>query len=35
MPLYEVEMIKDEFEYDLEIHAITGEILDFDQDYRD
>ncbi len=35
VPLYEVEMIKDEFEYDLEIHAITGEILDFDQDYRD
>lgn len=35
VPVYEVELIKDEYEYDIEIHAVTGKILDFDQDIRD
>lgn len=35
VPVYEVELFKDMYEYDIEIHAITGQILDFDQDYRD
>lgn len=35
VPVYEVELIKGQFEYEIEIHARTGKILDFDKDYRD
>lgn len=33
VPVYEVEIIKDNYEYDVEVHAKTGEILDIDMDY--
>lgn len=32
VPVYEVEIIKDAYEYDIEIHAKTGKILDFEMD---
>lgn len=32
VPIYEVEIIKDYYEYDIEIHAKTGKILDIDID---
>lgn len=32
VPVYEVEIIKDVYEYDIEIHAKTGKILDFEMD---
>lgn len=32
VPVYEVEVIKDVYEYDIEIHAKTGKILDFEMD---
>ncbi len=32
VPVYEVEIIKDMYEYDIEIHAKTGKILDFEMD---
>ena len=35
VPVYEVELIKEIYEYDIEIHAITGAVLDFDQELRD
>ncbi len=35
VPVYEVELVKDEYEYDIEIHAVTGKVLDFDQDFRE
>lgn len=34
-PKYEVEVILGDFTYELEIHAITGAIIDFEQDERD
>ena len=33
--VYEIELIKDIYEYDIEIDAVTGKILDFEQDTRD
>ncbi len=30
MPVYEVEIVKDEYEYDIKIHAKTGKIIDFE-----
>lgn len=33
--LYEVELIKDEYEYDIKINAKTGEILEIDKEYMD
>ncbi len=33
IPVYEVEIINDELEYDIEIHAKTGAVLDVDVDY--
>lgn len=35
VPVYEVELIKDEFEYEIKIHAKTGKILDIDKDFVD
>ena len=35
VPVYDVELVKDEYEYDIEIHAVTGKVLDFDQDFRE
>lgn len=35
VPLYEVELIKGEFEYEIEIHAKTGKILDIDKECMD
>lgn len=32
VPVYEIEMYDDEYEYEIEIHAITGEILEFEID---
>ena len=29
VPVYEVEIVKDEYEYDIKIHAKTGKIIDF------
>ena len=34
-PKYELEIILDNYEYELEIHAITGAIIDFDKDEID
>lgn len=33
VPVYEVEVINGEYEYDIEIHAKTGKILDVDMDH--
>ena len=33
VPVYEVEVINGEYEYDVEIHAKTGTILDVDMDH--
>lgn len=33
VPIYEVEIIKGDYEYDVEIHAKTGKILEVDKDY--
>lgn len=33
VPVYEVEIIKGDYEYDVEIHAKTGKILEVDKDY--
>lgn len=33
--VYEVEMVKGAFEYDLKIHAKTGKIIEYDKDYMD
>ena len=33
IPVYEVEVIYNELEYDIEIHAKTGAVLDVDVDY--
>lgn len=30
VPVYEVEIVKDEYEYDIKIHAKTGKIIDFE-----
>ena len=35
VPVYQVEMVKDGYEYEVEIHAKTGKIIDFEQDYLD
>lgn len=35
VPVYKVEMIKGDYEYEVEIHAKTGKILDFEKDYWD
>lgn len=35
VPVYEVELIKGRYEYELKIHAKTGEILEYDKDFRD
>lgn len=35
VPVYEVELIKDEFEYEIKIHAKTGKVLEIDKDYID
>lgn len=35
VPVYEVELIKDEFEYEIKIHAKTGEILEMEREYYD
>ena len=35
MPVYEVKLIKDEFEYEIEIHAKTGKILEIEREYKD
>ncbi len=32
VPVYEVEIIKEELEYDIKVHALTGKILEFDVD---
>lgn len=32
IPVYEVEIMKDEFEYEIKVHALTGKILEFDVD---
>lgn len=33
IPVYEVEIIKGDYEYDVEIHAKTGKVLEVDKDY--
>ncbi len=35
VPVYEVELIKDEFEYEIKIHAKTGKILEIEREYHD
>lgn len=35
VPIYEVELIKDAFEYEIKIHAKTGKILEIDKEYMD
>lgn len=35
VPVYEVELVKDEFEYEIKIHAKTGKILEIERDYND
>lgn len=35
VPVYEVELVKDEFEYEIKIHAKTGKVLEIDKDYID
>lgn len=35
VPVYEVELVKDEFEYEVKIHARTGKILEIERDYND
>lgn len=35
VPVYEVELIKGIYEYELEIHAVTGEIIKYDKDIDD
>lgn len=35
IPVYEIEMIKGEYEYDLKIHAKTGKILEKEKDWID
>ena len=35
IPVYEVEMIKGNMEYELKIHAKTGKILEYEQDMLD
>lgn len=32
VPVYEVEIVKDEYEYDIKIHAKTGKIVDFEME---
>lgn len=33
VPVYEIELIKDIYEYEIEIHAISGEILKYEQEH--
>ncbi len=33
IPVYEVDIIKDDFEYEVEIHALTGKILNFEVEH--
>ena len=33
VPVYEIEIVKGRMEYEYTIHARTGQILDWDQDY--
>lgn len=35
VPVYEVELIRKSYEYEIEIHAKTGKILDFEKKYLD
>ena len=35
IPVYEIEMIKGEYEYELKIHAKTGKILEKEKDWID
>lgn len=35
VPVYEIELVKGRYEYDVKIHAQTGNILEWDQDYDD
>lgn len=35
VPVYEVKLVKDEFEYEIKIHAKTGEILEVEREYND
>lgn len=35
VPVYEVELVKDEFEYEIKIHAKTGKILEIEREYND
>ncbi|MCM1179883.1 MAG: PepSY domain-containing protein [Clostridium sp.] len=35
VPVYEVELLKDEFEYEIKIHAKTGKILEIEREYND
>ena len=32
---YEIEFVSDDTEYEYEIDAVRGQILDYDRDYRD
>ena len=34
-PKYEIEMYDDKYEYEIEIHAITGDIIDYEKDSHD